>query len=369
MMRAPIGLGLDPAMLVSVADGYRRQGNQYAAAQCCETALAQSPDHVAALHLRGMLFGDAGRLQNAVSCFRRVTTLQPDHAEAHVNLGIALQRQGRPYEAIASFRRALTLRPDDAATHFRLGVVLANRNRFDEAIASYHAALALHPDDAKTHFNLAHAFGALNRLDEAFASYDRALALDPTLNVARWNIALLRLLEGDFADGFREYEWRWRAGIQPPHGDYGERPRWEGDTPLAGRRILVHAEQGFGDTIQFVRYAKLLAGRGAIVLLEVQPELKPLLAEMPEAVGVFAEGETLPPFDCHAPLLSLPLAFGTTLETIPAEVPYLAAPAGRVAPRTCEKAPSAGSASPGPAVGQAARITAVRFRSPRWCRC
>jgi len=299
----PIGFRIDPATLVRAAYEYHREGR---------------------------VLGDAGRLADAAACFRRAIALQPDFAEAHGNLGIALQRLGRPDGAIASFRRVLALRPDDAATHFRLAGVLCNRNRFDEAVASYRAALALRPGEAKTYFNLAHALGSLNRIDEALVNYLRALELDPDLVEARWNIALLRLLAGDFANGFRDYEWRWRAGVQAPQRDYGEQPRWLGDAPLAGRRILVHAEQGFGDTIQFCRYAKLLAARGATVLLEVQPELKSLLAGMPNIAGVFAQGETLPAFDCHAPLLSLPLAFGTTLEKVPAEVPYLAVPARRM---------------------------------------
>jgi tetratricopeptide (TPR) repeat protein len=324
------GFRLDPATLLRAAYCYLREGRPDAARDCCETALAQAPDHPETLRLCGMLLGDAGRLHDAADCFRRLTALQPDFAEAHGNLGIALQRLGRPDEAIESFRQALALRPD-AAAHFRLGVVLADRNKFDEAIACYRAALALDPGDAKAHYNLAHALGGLNRIDEALASYRLAFELDPKLAEARWNIALLRLLAGDFANGWRDYEWRWRGGIQPPHADYGGRPRWTGDAPLAGQRILLHAEQGFGDTIQFVRYANLLAARGATVLLEVQPELKPLLSLMPDVAGVSARGDKLPAFDCHFPLLSLPLAFATTPEKIPAEVPYLVAPPERVA--------------------------------------
>jgi tetratricopeptide (TPR) repeat protein len=301
----------------------QRRGDE--ALECFRRVLECEPRDAARLDRIGMLFGDAGRLDDAVECFRRAVALDPEFAAAHGNLGIVLQRLGRPGEAVASFQRAAALRPDDA-TLFRLGVALAQQNRFDEAIDCYRAVLALQPDAARAHYNLGNALGGLHRPEEALASFTRALELEPDLAEAHWNAALLRLLKGDFPNGWRDYEWRWRAGVQPAPRDYGDRPRWSGEQPLNGRRILVHAEQGFGDTLQFVRYANLLANRGATVFLEAPVALTSLLADMRGIGGVIAEGEALPPFDFHIPLMSLPLAFGTTLETIPAQVPYLAPP-------------------------------------------
>ena len=141
---------------------------------------------------------------------------------------------------------------------------------------------------------------------------------------------MARLTLGDFDGGWKAYEWRWKTGAFADKRRPFRAPLWLGDAPVAGKTILLHAEQGFGDTIQFIRYAPLLAGRGARVICEVQPALKPLLSQL-EGIEVVAKGDTLPPFDLHCPLLSLPLAFGTRLETIPAAASYLAAPAERVA--------------------------------------
>jgi len=182
-------------------------------------------------------------------------------------------------------------------------------------------AIALKPDFADAHYNLGVALHGQGRFDEALTSYDEAARLNPEFVDARWNRAFLWLTMGRFAEGWREHEWRWRRKHQPPRSF--PQPLWKGE-PIAGRSILLHNEQGIGDTLQFVRYAPLVAAHGARVLVQVQRPLARLVrGSLDGGIEVLAEGDLLPPFDLHAPLLSLPLAFATTLENVPARVPYL----------------------------------------------
>ena len=203
-------------------------------------------------------------------------------------------------------------------------------DRPEEALASFDRALALRPDFAEAWNNRSTSLRSLNRWDEALASVDRALALQPEYPDAHWNRSLILLMAGDFQRGWPEYEWRLRVpslGHQPRSF---VQPRWSGAEALAGQTILVHAEQGLGDTIQFCRYASLLAERGARVVLEVQRPLRTLLAGLAGVDVLLSPGDELPPFDLYSPLLSLPLAFATELESIPAPRSYLAADPLRV---------------------------------------
>ena len=177
--------------------------------------------------------------------------------------------------------------------------------------------------------NRGHALRRLDRPVEALGDFETALAAAPEFPEAHFEAAMTRLTLGDFDAGWKAYEWRWKTGAFARHRRPPPAPSWLGEEPVAGKTILLHAEQGFGDTIQFIRYAPLLAGRGAKVICEVQPELQPLLSPL-EGVTLMAAGESRPPFDLHCPLLSLPLAFKTRPDTIPAAIPYLAAPADRV---------------------------------------
>jgi hypothetical protein len=206
-------------------------------------------------------------------------------------------------------------------------VTLQALDRLDEALASCERALLMRPDSAEALNNRASVLQELRRFDEALADYDRAVAIAPDYAEAQLNRALLLLLTGDFAQGWPAYEWRRRL---PSWVDRGfTQAEWSGED-IAGKRLLLHAEQGFGDTIQFSRYAALVAQRGANVVLEVQPSLEPLLKGL-EGIEVVAAGHELPPFDLHCPLLSLPRLLTTTPNAIPGGVPYIAAPPDRVA--------------------------------------
>ncbi len=269
-----------------------------------------------------------GNLHLAEQLYRQVTEAQPQHADAHHLLGVLAHQRGRYGEAVDSIRTALSLNPCGAVYHSNLGMAYAAQGMLAEATDSYRQALRLNLEVAEVHANLAIVLFRQGIFDEAAVHYQQALNLRPAFAKAHSDLALLWLLRGDFQNGWREYEWRWlQAGVCRPHVD---RPQWDG-SDLAGRTILLHGEQGLGDTLQFVRYAPLVKKRGGTVILECQPALVRLLNTAPGVDCVLAGGSPLPPYDVQAALLSLPLVFHTSLDTIPAAVPYLHADAGLVA--------------------------------------
>ena len=290
-----------------------------------DKALGLKPGDADALYERGNTLLALGRAQNALAAFDGVLALLPRHAQARLNRGLALVGLGRHEEAIADFEAASATPPVSPAAHYNRGISLFNLGRYAEAVAAYDQALSLAPDHIKALNNRGFALQALNRHEEALASYSRALELRKDFADAHFNEAIALLSIGEFRRGFEKYEWRWRrTGMPAKGGSYG-RPLWLGEYPLQRRTILLHAEQGLGDTIQFARYIALLARAGARVVLEVQPELKVLLGGIEGVAAVVARGEPLPAFDVHCPLGTLPLAFKTEPGTIPSGSPYLAA--------------------------------------------
>ncbi len=293
-----------------------------------ERALAVRPDYAEALYNRGMALRELKRPAEALASYERALALRPDHAEAFYNRGVALRQLQRLDEALASYDQAVALKPDYVDALNNRGVALHELKRFDEALASYDRALALRPDYVPALSNRGVTLHELARLDEALACYDDALALNPTYADGHFNKALLRLLKGDFDTGWREYEWRrWKDDNLTLYRRDFTQPLWLGQTTIEGKTIRLHAEQGFGDTIQFCRYAPLVAARGARVLLEVPVQLKDLMATLAGVAEVISTQNELPDFDLHCPLLSLPLALATRVESIPAQVPYLSVPA------------------------------------------
>lgn len=291
-----------------------------------QRALALQPDHIETLIALGNSLQAQRRYAEALAAFDRVLALDPALPEIHSNRGNALWGLQRPAEALASYEAALARKPDYADAHNNRGLALLELNRPDEALTSLERALALKPDYTDALINRGNALRDLNRSREAIESYDTALALKPDLADGHWNKALEQLLLGDFAQGFANYEWRWRRADAVPRGF--TQPQWRGED-LRGRTILLHAEQGFGDTLQFVRYVPMVAAKGGNVILEGPDGLLPLLAGIEGVAARVSRGAPLPPFDLHCPLMSLPLAFGTTLATVPAAVPYLRVPAAR----------------------------------------
>jgi tetratricopeptide (TPR) repeat protein len=278
----------------------------------------------------GLALHATGRFEEAVAWYRNALQLAPDHPEILYNLGNACLELGHIDEALSSFDTVLAKNPGHVGALVNRGNTLLRFNQPVKAMASYDDALAAMPRHPQILTNRGHALRRLDRPVAALADFEAALAAAPEFPEAHFEAAMTRLGLGDFEAGWKAYEWRWRTGAFAGQRRQLQAPLWLGDTPVCGKTILLHAEQGLGDTIQFIRYAPLLASRGAKVVCEVQPALLPLLSQL-EDVTIIAKGEPLPAFDLHCPLLSLPLAFGTQPETIPAAVPYLAAPAERLA--------------------------------------
>ncbi|HEY4302071.1 MAG TPA: tetratricopeptide repeat-containing glycosyltransferase family protein [Candidatus Didemnitutus sp.] len=278
----------------------------------------------------GILLEQDGRLDEAFVCCGRAAANLPDRPEGHLALGNILFRQRRLTEAIPAFQRALQCEPGLFAAWLNLGNAQRLANDLGAAQESFAKAASLKPDSAVAFINLANVHRAQNRLLDSRAAAERALSLDPTRPEAHLNYAMTLLVAGEMKPAWPHAEFRHAlklggAGRQLPG------TQWDGKASLAGRRILLHGEQGYGDSIQFLRYVPLVAALGATIILEVQTPLRDLVAaSFPEVGVVLSHGEKLPDFEFHCPLPSLPLAFGTELASIPASVPYLCAPPARV---------------------------------------
>jgi tetratricopeptide (TPR) repeat protein len=315
----------------NLAYAYNARLRHREALASADRALALKPDFIDALNNRGNALAGLGQAQAALACFDRALALRDDFAPAWNNRACVLRDLARPLEAIASCERAIALDPGYADAWSNRGNALSDLNRPQDAQACYQRALELAPDNPDTWSNYGLTLVDLNRHADALDCYDRALALAPEAAEPHWNKALCLLQLGRLAEGWREYEWRWqRQRIRPSLRQF-DRPLWLGDFSVAGKTILLHAEQGLGDTLQFCRYAQDLAQLGAKVLLEVPAELLRLLRGLPGVTQLIEQGAPLPPFDCHCPLLSVPLACATDLSTIPARIPYLQADPASIA--------------------------------------
>jgi tetratricopeptide (TPR) repeat protein len=359
--------------------------NRYAQAlRDYDELLARHGERVPDLLGRGAALVALDRNSEALAPLTRAAELLPDDVQAHIQLGVVLMRLDRHAEAVTSFDRALALKSDLPAVLNNRGVSLAALGRSDAALKDFIGAAALAGDMHDTHTNMGVLFKSLGRYREAARSFDRALALRRNDPAASFEQAFLHLTLGELRKGWPLYEARFRVpALAIPERDFGGVPRWDGRVSLAGKTLLVHAEQGLGDAIQFARYFGLLVEQGATVVFEVMPSLVALMRSLPAAIGspapaeprppgvrspapgeppppglrspapgqppspglrspgpgeppppglrIIARGEPLPPVDYHCPLLSLPLAFDTQLDTIPNAVPYLAADSTRIA--------------------------------------
>ncbi|HEY6434494.1 MAG TPA: tetratricopeptide repeat protein, partial [Acetobacteraceae bacterium] len=340
------GDGADP--LTRGSAGQRKLAGQASRGRM-DTIAATDP---AALFELGNALLERGRIEAAIEAFRRCLAAAPDHAGTHYNLGNCLVRAGRPVEAIEAYLACVrklpefgpgyvnladTLRrlglldqarwaaetgrallPETAEAATCLASVLHDLAQYEPAAALYQQAVAREPT-AGAFTSLGNTLRAMGRLDDALAAHESAVSAAPGDAEARFNRALTLLAAGDYPLGFVEYEWRWQ---RTEHQARAPGKWWRGEIP-EGRTILLHAEQGLGDTLQFVRYAPLVAGLGARVVMEVQPELLRLVAGIRGIAEVVPSGQTLPPFDMQCPLLSQPRVFRTRLDTVPATVPYL----------------------------------------------
>ncbi len=319
-----------PEILNSLGNLYFQAGRREDAAFCYNRALQLNPKFPEAHNNLGALLTELGEWDTALSCFRRALELKPDYPDALNSLGNVLKQRDRLDEAIQCYRAALAINADYVEAHYNLANVLREAGQTDDAIASFRNALNLRPDFIDAHINLGGTLADQRHLDEALICYDTALALGPDLPDVHFNRALVLLARGDLAAGWAEYEWRWKMPQMIAASPHFERPQWRGE-PAEGRTLLIHAEQGFGDTLQFCRYGQLAAERGLRIIMSVPRPLVRLLRSMPAIEYVVVEGEGLPDFDLHCPMLSLPLALETELDTIPVGGPYLRAEPVQVA--------------------------------------
>jgi tetratricopeptide (TPR) repeat protein len=289
-----------------------------------DRARALAPEDIDILYQHANALISLNRHREALAELQTVLARKPQHFEARLNSALAQAALGFDERALADFDAALALSPQHPVAHFNRGVVLIKLRRYAEAVTANERAIKAVPDYVTAWLNRGMALAQLRRFREAIASYGEVLTRRKDNADAHFNRALALLTLGDYPAGFADYEWRWRRTGMTAQKSRGRR-LWLGEYSLSGKTILLHAEQGLGDTIQFARYAPLVAAQGAKVVLEVPPELKSLLARLDGVAAVVARGEAPPPFDAHCPLGSLPLALKTELAAVPAVVPYLCA--------------------------------------------
>jgi tetratricopeptide (TPR) repeat protein len=295
-----------------------------------DAAITRDPTFIEAYYNRGVLLKDLGRHPAAIESFDKALTLRPGDVESLNNRGLVLNTVKRHADALADFDKAIALQPGFAAAHCNRGVTLTLLKRPAEALASFDRALALQRDLAEAWCNRGDALHELSRLEDAVASFDKAIALRADFAEAHFGRSLSLLMLGRYAEGFREHEWRKRRSSVPAGRSFRQ-PPWLGERDIAGRTLFIPSELYLGDMVQFCRYALLAAARGAKVVLAVQRPLRSLLGSLGPDIVLIEHDETPPGFDAYCPVLSLPLAFGTTLETVPAPIPYLHAEADRIA--------------------------------------
>ncbi len=310
-----------PDYYSNLGNALKDQGKLAEAISYYQQAIVLNPNDANVYYNLGNALQDQGQLAEAITAFQHALSLNPQFCQVYNNLGKALKEQKQPADAIACFQQALFLNPNDVHAHNNLGGVLKEQGNLTEAMLYIQRALALNPNNADTYNNLATIWTEQNKLDKAIECYLKALRINPNLPDFHFNYGTLLLKKGDLITGWLKYEWR----LKIKTGKYPQlkQPLWEGN-PLAGRRLLVHWEQGFGDIIQFVRYLPLI--KGGTVILAIQSPLKQLLNGLPGVDLLIVKSYDNEPdiaYDVWIPLLSLPNLFATTLDTIPASIPYL----------------------------------------------
>lgn len=319
-----------PAALLNLGNLFYDYGEMEQAAAIYRLLVRMDPRHANGYCNLGNTLAEMNKLVDAYGCYQTALLLEPDSPLALHKLGNLLIKGKEWEEAERCFQKTLEKNPTSAEAHNDFGNLFFHQRKLPEAAEYYRKAIALKPTLAVAQSNLGNALQDMGYFTEAIVYYEKSVELDPTSPGAHYNLSLAQLCEGDYRSGWKEYEWRWEFdSLRTPRRPF-KQPLWQGQ-PLQGRRILLHAEQGLGDTLQFVRYIPLIAARGGHVILEVPPTLHRLLSDFPGVSEIVSRGSSLPFFDYQCPLMSLPLAFETTIETIPAEIPYLKVPSIEVA--------------------------------------
>lgn len=307
----------------TLAVAFHEQGQVDEAIPYYEKGLSINPNFAEAHNNYANALRDSNRPSEALHHYQQAIALQPNYADAYNNLGLLFFSQQKYQDAALCYQNAIALQPESTDIHNHLGNALNELGDFEGAIQHFQRAIALQPNNAKVYNNWGNVYRDQGHLEVALQYYERAIAIHPQMPESHWNKALTFLLGGNLQQGFAGYEWRWQVKLpnfQPLRPFPGV--RWDG-SPLHGKTIFLHAEQGMGDLLQFVRYVAVVAKLGGQVILECYSPLIRLIQRLPDIQQVIPYGSPPPRYDVHAPLLSLPHILGTTLETIPAEVPYL----------------------------------------------
>ena len=284
--------------------------------QAYQQALEVAPDDAEIHNNMGVTLKEMGELDRSVQAYQQALEINPQYAEAHNNLGNVLKEMDRLDESVHAYQQALKINPQFVEGYYNIGVFFQEQRKVKESAQAYQKAIQIQPDYVEAHINLGVVLREQVRLKESIQAHQKAIQIQPDYEEAHINLAITFLLQGQLTAGWREFEWR-----RSRKRDF-KRPLWDG-TPLNGKSILIYAEQGFGDTIQFVRYIDLLPDANTIIIVVCQPELKTLFKSINRIDTLVTKGEDIPDSDVHVPLLSLPYMFNTTLDTIPARIPYL----------------------------------------------
>jgi tetratricopeptide (TPR) repeat protein len=299
---------------------FRKRGRIDEAISCYQKAIEISPMYYDAYYNLAMSLQENEQIDEAISCYQKAIEISPDYPEVYNNLGFAFQEKGQLDRAIDLYRRALEIHPSYPEAQTNLGNALMGKGLINEAIACYKEALRLNPDYVEAYTNLGNAYQQKGSISEAITCYQKALRINPDFASAHWNLSLVYLLSGNFEQGWNEYPWFWHLKDVVPRKF--SRPPWDGSI-MKDNKILLYAEEGYGDTIHFFRYIPLVAERCAKVIIECQEELISLVRNIDGVNQVIAQGEQIPEHDVHCSLLMLPAIFKTTFESIPAKVPYI----------------------------------------------
>jgi Flp pilus assembly protein TadD len=307
---------------LQLACKYYQAGNLQESGNLYKKILKANPYNIDALHFLGVIYYQLGDYNNAIKYLKKEIQITPSNAGAYNDLGIIFQEEGRIDEAIKYYQKALHLNPDLAEAHSNLGTAFKEKDNFDEAIICYQKALQKKPYFADVYNNLGVVLQNKGQFEEAIQYFQKALQIEPDHAKSHWSLSFSLLLLGNFDQGLKEYEWRWKTKDFVTQQRRYSRSLWDG-SDISGKSILIYPEQGIGDIIQFIRYIPLVAQRGAKVFFECPKELVSLLKNLRGMEQMIIFGENLPEFDIYCPLLSLPLIFKTTLNSIPAEIPYI----------------------------------------------
>jgi len=320
---------LDPLVTnsqINIANAYTSIDNYKDAIAHYSKALEINPRLSQPYYGLGLCYDRQKKVDIAIKNYIHAIEIEPNFKEAYLNLGVCLEEKRMWETALESYDRVIEIDHQYASAHNNRGNTLKELHRFDEAIQSYHRAISINPNYVEAYSNLGVAYRDLNLLNESLDCFEKAISIEPNYYSAKFNRSLTLLHSGKISEGFREYEWRWESNSLKRSKRNYLIPLWLGEQSLLGKTILIYGEQGLGDVIQFCRYVEMVASSGANVILEVPISLSQLMKSIKGVSKVVTKGDQLPHLDYQCPMMSLPLAFKTELDTIPAKIPYLNVP-------------------------------------------